>query len=342
MKFKMLQIIDVSSYLYAGMGTRFGATAQYKGIPTGGIYGVLQQVAMTLRRKDIPVLIFDSVTNAREIMPEYKGSRSRNPKVRFQNDLIYRYLRPALNNTFKVEGYEADWIAFNLAEKYRANDKLGFCYRTTDYDWCHNIVSKRDIMVPSVGGYAEVTTETFERIFSDRDYRVPLNSLTAKKCFMGDKSDGIAPFKYPGSYSNEDLINIFVGYCKNNNLDNRSKETMQEFIYKFGNEFGDYKEELLKRSEILYPRIMDDLDYLDLQIIPKDIKLMSTICSITGCKSIAKRLGINFNEDMGELQREVLREYQQKYSIEKTQLFEEEINNTNENIQIPSRGGFNL
>lgn len=342
MKFKMLQIIDVSSYLYAGMGTRFGSTAQYRGIPTGGIYGVLQQVAIAIRSKDIPVLVFDSATNAREILPEYKGSRSRNPKIRFQNDLIHRYIQPALNNTFKVEGYEADWIAYNLAEKYRDNSKLGFSYRTVDYDWCHNIVSERDIMVPAIGGYAEVTKDNFERVFSTREYRIPLNALTAKKCFIGDKSDGIDPFKYNGSYSNEDLINIFVSFCSNNGLDLREKETMEIFINEFKEEFGDSATTLRNRAEVLYPRKLDNLDLINLEIVQKDLKLLSTVCSITGCKSIANRLGIEFHKDMGELQKEIAMEYQQKYGIEKTQLFEERIPERNEEVIIPDRGGFNL
>lgn len=334
-----MDFIDVSSYMYAGMTNNFGSKASYNGVPTGGIYLLLLKIAASIKYNETCVLLFDSPTNAREILPEYKGSRSRNPKVRFQGDMCYKYLKPVVANCFKIPGYEADWLGFNVAEKARKNpDILGMTFRTVDYDWCHNIVTKYDTMVPAAKGYMEVYSANFEKSFSGVNFRVPLNSISAKKVFFGDSSDNIEPFN--GAMSNEDLMNTFIQYCKVNNLDPRELDSMYEYIDKFGDILGD-TEYLKRRAYIIYPRKMKDTSSLEISYTPIEAKNLSKICSLFGCRSIADKLGITYYEDMGDLAKEIKREYQESYMYNKTELFQQKLEERGaKKTDLPERGGF--
>jgi 5'-3' exonuclease len=333
----MLEVYDVSTFLYSGMGTSFGEKAKYKGIPTGGIYNLMRTLCYALKYDSVPVLVFDSWTNAKSTLPEYKGGRSNRPDIRFQADLLYDHLKDVVPNCFKIPGYEADWIASAVFDYGRDVEKQYVDGFTTDLDWAHNITSEYTSLYPANKNGKEITVRNFDKVCSTPYTYVPLNTISFYKVLFGDKSDNISKLYENGTYSLNDLFKIYTQYCKKNNLDNRLKETALEVADFFKPALGDtIYGEMLKRIEVIYPRKLETPITISKEPINKNA--LKKLLSLTGCKSLCTKLGIDFIEDMGELQTEVKEKYLKEIGqVSETRLFSE---SSVPNIEIRDRGGF--
>lgn len=334
----MINVYDVSAYIYAGMNTNFGKKAKYSGIPTGGIYNLMRAIASAIKNKDIVVLTFDSWTNASSILPGYKGGRSRVADVRFQVDLAYQYLKNTVPNCYKFEGYEADWIAASVFDEVVAMKDFYISGYTVDLDWAHNIVNEKTQLLPASTNFYLVNKDNFEQIVWNKNINIPFNTITFSKVLFGDASDGVSPMYVPGKYDLESLFKIYCQFCIKNGLDNRLKSTALNYVNTFKEHFGEKAyDELLKRIDVFYPRPLPNRGTLSFdQINPESL---SKLLSLTGCKSICKGLDIPFIDNMGELQEELRKKYIEELGqTSKTRLFAEKP--VEEVLQIKDRGGF--
>ncbi len=334
----MLEIYDVSTFIYSGMGTSFGAKAKYKGIPTGGIYNLMRTLCYALKYNNTPVLVFDSWTNVKTFLPEYKGGRSRNPDVRFQTDLVYDYLKDVVPNCFKIPGYEADWIAaavFEYGTKVEPQYVEGF---TTDRDWAHNISCELTTIYPANKRGIYITKNNFESVCSTPYIKVPFNTISFYKVLFGDKSDNVPVLYTGGDYSVQDLFNIYIQYCKKNNLDNRLKGSALDAAEFFRSVLGEliYKE-IVNRIEAIYPRELQQQLTISKDTINKDS--LKKLLSLTGCKSLCTKMGIDFIDDMGQLQADIKERYLKELGqVAETRVFSE--SKEKPDIVIKDRGGF--
>lgn len=334
----MLEVYDVSTFIYSGMGTSFGGKAKYKGIPTGGIYNLLRTLCYALKFDKTPVLVFDSWTNAKSILPEYKGGRSKNPDVRFQCELAYTYLKDVIPNCFRVPGYEADWLAAAVFD-YARDTKLQYIEGyTNDMDWAHNITSEYTSIYPANKNGIYIGIDNFENVCSDPYIRVPLNTISFFKVLFGDKSDNIPKLYTEDTYTREDLFKIYCQYCKKNSLDNRLKESALEAAEFFKPAVGaNVYKEMKNRIEVIYPRKLDTP--LDISYDKINKGALKKILSLTGCKSLCTKMGIDFIPDMGELQGQVKEQYLKELGqVAQTRLFVDTSDNST--VEIKDRGGF--
>lgn len=334
----LINVYDVSAYIYAGMGTNFGSKARYNGIPTGGIYNLMRALCSAIKRNDVIVLTFDSWTNASSILPGYKKGRSRLPDVRFQVDLTYQYLKNVIPNCYKFEGYEADWIAADVFEEVVSMKDYYITGYTVDMDWAHNIINEKTQIMPASSNFYNITRDNFEQIVWNKNVNIPFNTITFSKVLFGDVSDGINQIYLPGKYNTENMFKIFCQYCIKHNLDNRLKSTALIFVDTFKDYFGESTTaELLNRIEVLYPRTLSNRPKLDFNRINKES--LSKFLSLTGCRSLCKGLGISFIEDVGDVKIDARERYMGELGqTSKTRLFAEQP--CTNDLVIKDRGGF--
>lgn len=334
----MINVYDVSAYIYAGMGTNFGKTAKYKGIPTGGVYNLARAICSAIKRKNVIVLTFDSWTNASSILPGYKGGRSRQPEVRFQVDLAYNYLKNCIPNCYKIPGYEADWIAASVFEEVVAMKDYYITGYTIDYDWAHNIINEKTELMPASPRFLNVTRNNFEQIIYNKNVLIPFNTITFSKVLFGDVSDNVPAVYIPGKYDLETLFKIYCQFCTKNGLDNRVKQTAIQFVETFKDYFGEtaYRE-LLNRIEVFYPKPLPDRRPISFDSVNRES--LCKFLSLIGCKSLCKGLGVQFIEDVGEIQEEARIKYLEELGqVSQTRLFDK--TSPNDSLVISDRGGF--
>lgn len=319
-----LKIYDASGVIHTGSKTQFGYKASYKGIPTGGLYLLLQKIGECVQR-DVPYIIaVDSPTNKRLILPEYKGSRPNDPRIRFQNNLFWKYYGSLVDNVHKVEGFEADSvIAKAVVDNYRNGeqfiDVLG-----ADYDLAHNVDDKGMVRcVPINANVGLVTRSNFESMFSTNDIKVLFNSISMSKVMLGDGSDKVKPIQH--ELPPEKLFNLFLGLSIKGGYTGdkmKSMECVEHFLHHAQPILKDYGvEEVRRRVQVIYPNehlINRDLSYVGVR---HNAEQLSIMLSLTGCKRLADRLGFKYYEDMGQMQEDARRMYLECQDINKSRHF---------------------
>lgn len=324
-----LKVFDASGIIYTGQYNGFGSTASYKGIPTGGSFLLLQKIGECVQR-DIPFIVaMDSPTNKRLILPGYKGGRPRDPKVAFQNRLFYKYFGENAKNVHKIEGTEADSIvAKAVADNYSSNGIDNIDIVCADYDLAHNIDDKGLVRcLPANSNVGVVTRSNFEAMFSDNTTRVLFNSISMSKVLLGDNSDKVTAIEHP--LPPEKLFNFFLGLSLKAGYTGdmlKSQECVEHFLDKglpvLGKEGVD---EIRRRVKVVYPNehlINQSIAY---QGVTDLTESLSAILSITGCRRLAERLGIRFYEDMGSLQDDAKRMYNECHEVSKSRHFTSDI-----------------
>lgn len=320
----VLKIYDASGVIYTGQYNGFGSTASYKGIPTGGLFLLLQKIGECVQR-DVPYIVaMDSPTNKQFILPGYKGSRPRDPKILFQNKLFYKYFGETSENVHKIEGKEADTlIAKAVVDNYRNGEQFIDIYGA-DYDLAHSIDDRGMVRsMPVNSNVGAITRENFESMFSTRDIRVLFNSISMYKVLMGDNSDRVKPIEH--QLPPDKLFNLFLGLSIKDGYTGdklKSMECVDNFILKATPLLGpEGIDEIRRRVSVVYPNehlVDKDLSYKG---VINQTEALSIILSITGCRRLADRLGIRFYEDMGEMQEDARRMYTECHEVNKTRHF---------------------
>lgn len=330
-----MYIIDVPSVIHAGAHSGFRGRAMYKGIPTGGVWLLLEHIIGYSYTGRQIVLCFDSPTDARNYIPSYKSDRNPNPSIRFQVKLAYEYLKDAMPNVFKLPNMEADWVAASVCKKME-NVNIEIDMSTVDDDWAHNITPKGNVfLVPPRSDLGMISARNFQAILSENGYEVTLNTISAKKVFDGCKSDHIDALENSCDFSNLKLFKAYKTFCKKNGFDTTDKNSMVSFATEFKDAIGiKMQKDILDRSEVIFPRI-DTSVVISYDKINK--QNFATLGSLIGCRQLLKRSGISFYEDMGELQSRVKQMYDMECVHSKTHVFSE--TKPEGAIALPDKGG---
>ena len=291
-------IFDTSVYIHTGMGTQGVGSFRYHGVPTGGIYFLLQEL-LHYRSKSYNLIIgMDSKTNRRDFVPTYKKSRPHDPDIVFQCEAVARFFPMVFSNVFRVEGFEYDDLCFSYFEKMRRKQvRDAVIAFTADDDISHNIVDEYDYIEPANSNYYRIDMSNFEDILSEDSYRVPLNSITASKCIFGDSSDGY-PEISPKGYTKEQVFKMFLNYCKKKNINTRNKESMIQFNKDYGEILGVYGV-LANNIEVAFPRYCELPDY---RLDNDTNENLSRLLSLFGMKKFLKRLKLPYIEYPEDIQ----------------------------------------
>lgn len=333
----MLNVIDCSVFFHYGTKSTFNAT--YKGIPTAGIYQLLSLIADLINTNQDIALCFDSRTNRKLLLPDYKSSRVGDPKVSFQAKLTYEYLKDVFPNVYKAENFEADDLAYTIVQNEYRDAPAGISLITSDYDWCHNIDKYGLVeLLPATENVCLVNCDNFSDVLSTDTVRIPNNAITAYKTIFGDDDLSRNKRFYCNAASPEELFNAFKVFVKNkgySDFDMRRKEVMLEFVTLFSSLFNNEELELFKkRIEVFYPRYCKALSRVKYNSINKNA--LVDLISITGCKSIARKLKVDFIEDMGSEHERVKKMYLDEHQTNKVRLTMNKMDVTN----TFNRGGF--
>lgn len=305
-----LTIFDVSPMVHVGHKGRTEKRTFY-GVPVGGIQYFLEHLAVEFAERNSVVLCFDSRTFRKDLMPDYKSGRVKEPEILFQLNTIYEGMRSCGIVCEKYEGYEADdiveWAVQDNYEKFIR----GISIYSNDIDICHSVrngVTFRNL--------ARDGNDIMMSNFSTGIYNgeiIPYNTISAYKVFTGCKSDGIKPFKSACGYTGKQL---FSAWCetisKYGDLSNRmygaNPEMVRIFIKGIKAFTQDEVKELLQRVDLIFPATKPEgvmITPVSWNNVDKD--KLAHFCSMYGATMALKCMGLR-NSTLSESDKEQLRQ----------------------------------
>lgn len=260
-----LDIIDVNSVLHSAHNVDSISADRVCGCPTGALSVLFRKIAYLLSTDHHVICAFDSKTDRKTIIPEYKANRSKVPEVILQSELAYNLLTELNISCVKVDGFEADDLVYSLCNKY--NMKVPRIYiHSADKDLAHNVINSRIEILSVNCNSLNINYGNFVEVFAEPDFKTPLNMVTLKKVFTGDSSDNIKAFR---SYKGVSGVKLFKQVLElvreydvyDPNL-NRTEEFANILIDALGLEECDL-EELQKRMKIFFPREIDHSELIE-------------------------------------------------------------------------------
>lgn len=293
---RILNIIDVSIYMHAGSKGKHSKDLKWYGLPKGGIDKLLRELSLMEQDMQAVILAFDSRTDRRQFLEEYKQNRVADKDVLYQGTKMYEMLKRAGYKCLKEDGYEADdLICKAVKDNYDKFIKIKIY--TADRDLAHLIDKKDKVSIVSpISTSTDINLQNYKWII-DSDRVVEYNTVLPYKVFFGDKSDNIEPvsFKTKG-WNPESAMKLFVEECmaKFKNDEMLSHPGVMKWWLQL--RLQDKKlsveeiKDLLDRVKVMYPKV-PDLD-CSLTEIRLDMNVISEICTMFNLKEVAKHWGI--------------------------------------------------
>jgi len=285
-----LHIVEISSCVHTGKVNKIatidgeitkGANGWYTPrISTGGVAYLFNKI-MDFGKKGDMIFVADRAPLVkRAIYPEYKTHRLDQPQVTIQKEISEKILADCGYMVVYEEGYEADDVAYTLAEKY-ASDYRNVYLHTDDSDM-YIIVRDNVHCLPVRTGGKIVTRANYEYAVR-KDMTTEYNSLTFLKMVYGATKDNVPAL--PKNIQNK-LLGMFWNETHFPHMRNR------DFVKAL---IGSVAPEALDQFEIAYPMFVDsvslgmvpDADWQKLKVwaqvvgnrkfgkpsaIPKDVK----------------------------------------------------------------------
>lgn len=286
-----LEILDVNSILHAAQNVEALKGDRVRGCPVAGIKLLTRKLSYMLSTHSNVVCAFDSKTTRKVIMPEYKSGRKKVPEVILQSELAYKLLNNAGITCLKIADMEADDIIFNVVEQFRPVS-YEINIHTSDMDLAHNIIDPRTNVIAVNNLSLNVNYNNFTEVFSEVDYRLPINLITTKKIFLGDSSDGISQFISDDRRNGKVLLKQFLEIIMKNSLYdpiiNRTRQLFELIAGELGLTENDLNV-LSNRCDVFYPRQKEisvepsNLDNIDLDYYKGMVKSLKDLYS---CRSL--------------------------------------------------------
>lgn len=328
-----LDILDVNSILHSAQNVESLNKERSYGCPTGALKVLFRRIAYLLSAGHHVICAFDSKTDRKIIMPEYKANRVKFPEVILQSDLAYKFLTDLNISCVKVNGFEADDLIYNICNKYHMKVPRIYIH-SSDKDLAHNIVNTRVEILSVNSNSLNINFGNFVEVFAEHDFRTPKNMVTLKKVFLGDSSDNISPFSSYNGVSGVKLFKRVLESVKEYNvydpMINRTEEFADIMIDSLELEESD-NEELRKRMKIFFPKEMDcselvepvNLDSISELHLASVLKSMNCI---EGLRSLNLRHSVNSNPNIDEALREFGRRFKNgEYHVDKNLSFDNEM-----------------
>ena len=258
----VLNILDANSFLHTAYNVPELNSLVVRNCPVGGLTYISRKISYLLNRGESVLVAFDSKTNRKITFPEYKKSRKRVPEVSLQSEALYKFLSNSNVCCVKINGLEADDIIYNVVEKELGNyDAINIF--SSDYDLCHNVRAGKVNFFSVNRNVLNVTGSNFSEVLSTIDVRVPFNTITAKKVFMGDSSDNISSFSANNGKTGRKLYCEFIDLAFSNGVLPYEILRSRELIETLAPFMGLYEEDIKNvksRCDLFYP-IVKDFDY---------------------------------------------------------------------------------
>lgn len=250
-----LVIYDVSYLLHVGTKSAYKSES-IMGVECGGLIYLMEKVFCHLSRGDSVALAFDSKCDKKELFPEYKATRELNTAIFVQNQMVFDFGLKMKLPVFKIDGYEADEVIFNLV---RDNESI---YQMIDI-YCHdadidcNLIRDGIRCIGCADKAPMITCENYQyEIFADTV--IPYNAILPFILVFGKKSNNIPPLRLKHKAKNETIFRDFLSFCNAKNInsaDYSSKSVVLRWLFSKVNllDKEDY-ETLMRRINMIYPR----------------------------------------------------------------------------------------
>ena len=209
-KMAVLNIVDVSNlahrYGHFGRTYCYGSELiegiyQPVSVPSGVVNGILGYVSK-IRQGYLPdsdydnyfIFCFDSKTKLKKKMlfEEYKAGRKYDAKAKIHEQLDYleRVLETYGYATKRVDGYEADDIAYSVWKSCELDFDMIFLH-TTDQDWAFMIDDRTIMLRGSESDLAKGKTVLVTKDNYPQAFGIQYNTMLLNKVLFGDASDNI-------------------------------------------------------------------------------------------------------------------------------------------------------
>lgn len=179
-------IVDVSNLAHIGSKGRYFLLyndTTFKAIPF-----ILNKIASLVAETENVIFVFDPKPNGKKL--DYH--REYDPQVVFEVNVLYDILKKVGMNPIRVQGYSADDVICNLAERYQQLPGKKYIL-TEDRDLVSAVHLDEEsggtieLLGPTVGG-DHITPFNMYLLT-----RIPYNFTDVFKTILGCKSDGIKP-----------------------------------------------------------------------------------------------------------------------------------------------------
>ena len=262
-----LCIYDVSAFVHAVNNIDMYKNELYFNYPVGGMKYFMKFLTLDLMSGNDVVVAFDSKSFRKDLSKNYKAGRPQKLSVYSQLETLYEFLPRCGISCYKMEGYEADDLIYNIVNQNK--DKyLMIEIFADDYDLTHNVDEAKVKFGAITSQVNSIHCGNFSTSLVKGEV-IRFNTISAYKVFCGDKSDGLKSFTSLMNVSGKQLYRTYVALLdKMPNLSFnqiRSKEMLEWYIStvsKRGNVLmpEDIKE-LKQRIEIVYPVEIKDVDF---------------------------------------------------------------------------------
>ena len=308
---RILNVIDVSVYMHAGSKGKHSKDKSYYGVPTGGIEMLMRDLSLMEQDLQTVVLAFDSDTDRRGILEEYKQNRVQNKAVAYQNIKMFELLNRAGYKCVRMAGYEADDI-INKVVKDNYDKYLKIKVYTADRDLAHLVDSKGKVsLVSPVSIGTDVNKENYKWVI-DNDRIVEYNCVLPYKVLYGDKSDNVRPltFKTKG-WTPETALDNFMESVKDKVGPERFSDeiVMKWWLQKIvkGREIVEEDaKEIIRRMKVMYPREIKESLKHEHRSINKEV--ITEICTMFNLRDVAKHWGLKMKKMDDNMKEEMFKE----------------------------------
>lgn len=255
---KRLVLIDANPFLHVGANAKHTSDKRVLKFPVGGIeYLMNYTIKQVMKQFDI-ILFFDSKTDRKEIMPEYKSNRIENPEVSIQRKSLLELLGRCGFQVEKHDGFESDDL-IHWAVKQNYNNYDSIIIATNDADLSCNIDAVGRVQIKSPSTIAPDINRMNYTSAVNRDNAIQYNTITPYKVFYGDKSDNIKRFEAKTPNLNNGLLfTHFVDWMKKKGYpEDKFSEASLMAMWAKENQETLVKEdivELIRRMKIFYPK----------------------------------------------------------------------------------------
>lgn len=311
-----LDIIDVNSVLHSAHNVPHLGSDRVNGCPTGGLVVLFRKVSYLLSSGHHVVCVFDSSTDRKIILPEYKANRVKVPEVILQSELAYKLLTDLNISCIKVNGFEADDLIYNICNIYGVVTPRVYIH-SSDADLAHNVINTRIEVLPVNSNSYMINYNNFVEVFSEEDFRLPKNMITLKKVLLGDKSDNVKPFTSENGMTGRKMLKRILELTESCDAYDPELNRTRGFAEIMFGELGLTEkdlETLSKRCDVFFPKECEVSDLVD----PVEIKAVN-ISSFAGtlrairCFEGLRSLDLNASISPSTRVNEILMDYGKRF-----------------------------
>lgn len=259
----LLKIFDVSPMIYAGHyglsknGFTANANTFSNGLPIGGVRYLMRTAVAELCQDSDILFVFDSKTDKSELYDGYKATRTHNPDIFVQQQMVEDIARNSNIPFLKRDNYEADDLVAYAVSQLKSQYSV-ISIVTTDMDLAANIVDKHIYIDGANSSTPTVNADNYSWVIKNGTV-IPYNAILPYYMFYGKPSNNVKPFR--SKKINTELFTDFIDSYKNTQVPQSLWSSYSVFtlwLDAYYPEETEDKLELLNRAKYVYPRPIDE------------------------------------------------------------------------------------